>query len=57
MSFLKPKNTSKDSKPGLDKLKKDKDVKSLPNKDMAKVKGGQDKRKKFGKGCGSIIPQ
>ena len=47
---------AKDNDSGIDKLKKDKDLKPLPKKEMTQFKGGRKKRR-WNKGCGGILPQ
>jgi hypothetical protein len=47
---------AKDKDSGIDKLKKDKDLKPLPKKEMTKFTGGKKKRR-WSKGCGGILPQ
>ncbi len=47
---------AKDKNNGIDKLKKGKDLKPLPKKEMTKFKGGRKKRR-WNNGCGSILPQ
>ncbi len=45
----------KDKNSAIEKLKKGKDVKSLPKKEMKKLAGGRKKRR-WSKGCGGILP-
>ncbi len=43
------------AKKNLDDLKKD--LKELKKADMQKITGGKKKKKKWGFGCGGILPQ
>jgi bacteriocin-like protein len=45
----------KSNKKDLKDLKKD--LKTLQEKDMKKIVGGKDKKKKWDSGCGGIVPQ
>jgi len=46
------------SKKNLDDLKKDEKLKPIKKKDMNKITGGKkDKKRKWNKGCGDILPQ
>ncbi len=46
----------KDKNSAIDKLKKGKNLKPLPKKEMTKLTGGRGKKRRWSKGCGGIIP-
>lgn len=56
LSSPKPSIMGKDKNTKIDKIKKGKDLKPLPKKEMTKFKGGRKKRR-WNNGCGGILPQ
>ena len=48
---------AKEKNSGIDKLKKEKSLKPIDRKKMTQLVGGSNKRRRWRKGCGGIIPQ